>query len=307
MVETPVLFITFARPEYARQTWEGIKASQPKKLYFYSNKGRVEKEGEIERNEEIRAYINEIDWECELHTFFRKECVNVYDSIQGAINWLFHNEELGIILEEDCVPTKAFFSFVDQLIEKYRDIEKVWYISGDNFYDINPSGYDYIFSRYHWMYGWATWRDRWEKIKWSDFEVQNLLNSKLYYKLFKSKRQCENRKVQILKTKDMTLRNNCWDYGFGYTVDNSLGVGVFPTKHLIHNIGFSGEHHKKATTSFANKIPTYDQDVYIIEKEPPIVDADYEFDYQYFKIRRKARSLRERISELVRYYIKHRR
>lgn len=60
MVETPVLFVTFVRPDYARQTWEGIKATKPKTLYFYSNKGRAEKEGEVERNNEIRSYINEI-------------------------------------------------------------------------------------------------------------------------------------------------------------------------------------------------------------------------------------------------------
>ena len=58
MVQTPVLFITFVRPDYARQTWDGIKAAQPKKLYFYSNKGRADKEGEVNCNNEIRAYIN---------------------------------------------------------------------------------------------------------------------------------------------------------------------------------------------------------------------------------------------------------
>ena len=105
MVETPVLFVTFVRPDYARQTWEGIKATKPKTLYFYSNKGRAEKEGEVERNNEIRSYINEIDWDCDLHIFFREECVNVYDSLRGAIDWLFDNEERGIILEEDCVPS----------------------------------------------------------------------------------------------------------------------------------------------------------------------------------------------------------
>lgn len=89
MVETPVLFVTFVRPDYARQTWEGIKATKPKTLYFYSNKGRAEKEGEVERNNEIRSYINEIDWDCDLHIFFREECVNVYGSLRGAIDWLF--------------------------------------------------------------------------------------------------------------------------------------------------------------------------------------------------------------------------
>ena len=150
MVETPVLFITFVRPEYARQTFDAIKLAQPKKLYFYSNKGREEREGEVEKNEIIRSYINEIDWPCELHTWFRDECVNAYDSLRGAITWLFENEETGIVLEEDCVPTLGFFSFVDQLIPKFKDNKDVWYISGDNFYDLNPSGTDYILAYIRW-------------------------------------------------------------------------------------------------------------------------------------------------------------
>lgn len=47
MVNTPVLFETFVRVDYARQVWEAIKVAQPKTLYFYSNKGRPEKEGEV--------------------------------------------------------------------------------------------------------------------------------------------------------------------------------------------------------------------------------------------------------------------
>ena len=100
MVNTPILFETFARVEYARKVWEAIKQAQPKKLYFYSNKGRIDRRGEIDKNNEIRSWINEIDWDCELHTWFRDECVDVYTSLRGAINWLFNNEEEGIILED---------------------------------------------------------------------------------------------------------------------------------------------------------------------------------------------------------------
>lgn len=288
MVETPVLFITFVRPDYARPTWDGIKAAKPKKLYFYSNKGRAEKEGEVERNNEIRSYISEIDWECELHTFFREECVNIYDSIRSAISWLFENEEQGIILEEDCVPTKAFFSFVDQMIEKFKYEKKVWYISGDNFYNLNPSGNDYIFSRYHWMYGWATWRDRWNSIKWGDFGVERMLNDRVCDKLYKTKRQCRNRELQIRKTKDMVLNTNCWDYAFGYTIDQHLGFGVFPTHQLIHNIGIAGEHHRKPKVTFINAQPSYPSDTYVVIKDYPRCECDMDYDYQYHKIRRKA-------------------
>ena len=52
MVKSPILFITFVRPEYARYSWNAIKEAKPEKLYFYSNKGRIDKEGEIEKNNE---------------------------------------------------------------------------------------------------------------------------------------------------------------------------------------------------------------------------------------------------------------
>ena len=303
MVKTPVLFITFIRPDYARQTWEGIKAAKPKTLYFYSNKGRAEKEGEVECNNEIRSYINEIDWECDLHTWFRDECVNVYDSLRGAINWLFDNEERGLILEEDCVPTKLFFSFVDQMIEKFKEEKNVWYISGDNFYNLNPSGYDYIFSRYHWMYGWATWRDRWQRINWDNLGTEQILTRRICYNLYKTKTQAKSRERQIRNTQEMVCKTKCWDYAFGYTVDLHLGFGVFPTRQLIHNIGVTGQHHGTPQISVVNIAPSCPSNDYKIMNNYPQVACDKEFDYQYFKIRCKEQSFRVRIVLFVRNLI----
>ena len=128
MVQTPVLFETFVRIDYARKVWDAIKTAQPKKLYFYSNKGRKDIEGEIEKNDEIRSWIKEIDWDCDLHTWFRDECVNQYISLKGAMDWVFSNEEQAIVLEDDCVPSLAFFSYCDQLLEKFKNDKRVWLI-----------------------------------------------------------------------------------------------------------------------------------------------------------------------------------
>ena len=85
-MDIPVLFICFARPEYARRTFEAIKKNKPHKLYFYSNKGREEYGDEMQRNDEVRNLINEVDWNCDLHKWFREECVNVYESVHSAIH-----------------------------------------------------------------------------------------------------------------------------------------------------------------------------------------------------------------------------
>lgn len=284
MVKTPVLFITFVRPDYARQTWEGIKAAQPKTLYFYSNKGRAEKEGEVERNNEIRAYINEIDWECNLHTFFRDECVNVYDSLRSAINWLFDNEEQGIILEEDCVPTKAFFSFVDQMIDKFRNEEKVWCISGDNYVDEAMIDNDYFFSHYHYMYGWATWKDRWSRIDWVTPWVKNDITKPIFKDIYKTKNQVNFRVKELRGLVDFINRTKCWDYLFGYTMDCHRGLTVHPKYHLVTNVGIIGTHHAECGVSKINMVACPRFDVYPINSCPENFEANMEADYLVFKM-----------------------
>ena len=302
MVETPVLFVTFVRPDYARQTWEGIKATKPKTLYFYSNKGRAEKEGEVERNNEIRSYINEIDWDCDLHIFFREECVNVYDSVRGAIDWLFDNEERGIILEEDCVPTKAFFSFVDQMIEKFKEDKRVWCISGDNIIKQNPSGYDYMFSHLHAMYGWASWRDRWRMVNWDHLYIKETIDEHIYYRLFKTKEQAKAKEKALSNMEDMLYRTKCWDYIFGLCMDQYHALTVQPKEHLVKNIGVTGQHHTKAKVSQYNCEPNPSAEEYVIAKEPPFVFADFEHDYlTYCQLLRKPsffKRVKNRLSSL---------
>ena len=302
MVETPVLFVTFVRPDYARQTWEGIKATKRKTLYFYSNKGRAEKEGEVERNNEIRSYINEIDWDCDLHIFFREECVNVYDSLRGAIDWLFDNEERGIILEEDCVPTKAFFSFVDQMIEKFKEDKRVWCISGDNIIKQNPSGYDYMFSHLHAMYGWASWRDRWRMVNWDHLYIKETIDEHIYYRLFKTKEQAKAKEKALSNMEDMLYRTKCWDYIFGLCMDQYHALTVQPKEHLVKNIGVTGQHHTKAKVSQYNCEPNPSAEEYVIAKEPPFVFADFEHDYlTYCQLLRKPsffKRVKNRLSSL---------
>ena len=296
MVNTPVLFETFVRVEYARQVWEAIKEAQPRKLYFYSNKGRAEKEGEVERNNEIRSWIKEIDWDCDLHTWFRDECVDVYTSLRGAISWLFDNEETGIILEDDCVPTMSFFSFIDQMLELYKDEKKIWGVSGCNFFEYNPSGYDVIFSHTHYLYGWATWANRWHTIDWDDVEenFNSFIRENKCYKLYSSSKQARWEEKAWKKRKDFLLKTKCWDFVWDLTVDANNGVIVYPSRHLITNIGIIGIHHQGDAVSPANNTATEMGPNYSVSIFPPKICADNKYDFFMWK-KLKYRSLVSRI------------
>ena len=299
MVKTAVLFQTFARPEYARQVFDAIKACKPKKFYFYSNKARADKPDEVKRNEEIRSWVKEVDWDCELHTWFREDYVDVYTSLKGSVDWVCKHEEAWITLEEDVVPTPAFFSFCDQMIDYYRDNNRVWYVSGDNFFNLNPSGYDYIFSSYHWMFGWATWRDRWLAVDWENLRIEEMIAQGVHNHLYKTKSQAESRKRQVRELKDFLERTKCWDYIFGIVCDQNNSVGVFPKFHLITNIGQTGEHHPNSKKSFVNLASTISNENYLIKNRPRFILSDYEYDFQIQKKSYREKPFKYRIKKLL--------
>ena len=78
----------------------------------------------------------------------------------------FENEIEGIILEDDCVPNKSFFLYVEDLLSHYRDDKRVMAISGNNILgDSYKSQFSYTFSRYSLMWGLGNLEKSMESIR----------------------------------------------------------------------------------------------------------------------------------------------
>ena len=187
-----------------------------------------------------------------LDTFVRNQLLTIYGkrSIKSitlpkeiaseelsAIDWFFDNEEMGVILEDDCLPSQSFFWFCEELLERYKDDMRVWHISGDNFQDgIHRGDGDYYFSKYNHIWGWASWTNRWGSY---DVKMES-------YNLFETSNQLlnvfNNTKSQkywadvFFKVSDGQI--DTWDYQWTYTVLSNSGLSVLPNKNLISNIGF---------------------------------------------------------------------
>lgn len=282
MVETPVLYITFARPEYASQSFAAIKKAQPKKLYFYSNKARSDRPDEVARNEEVRSYINQIDWDCEVKTWFREEYVDVFTSLWGAIDWVFDNEEKACVIEEDVVASLAFFSYIDQIIDKYEDNDKIWIISGNNATpQYNPSNLSYFPSRWTDIYGWASWRKVWRKVDrkmtyWTDYrqtdDSKKYIGCKIIAWFYKMKGDMLYKKISGYY--------NPWDMIFCNNMRRNHGYSLIPHANLSKDIGLLGENHDVASASPLSNVD-YPYDEFIILNEPlDIVPSSY--DYKQF-------------------------
>ena len=134
---TPILFIIFNRKSTAERVFAKIREIKPKRLYVVADGPRANRPDDIEKCKQTRQIIDNVDWDCELKTLFRENNVGCGKGVSGAIDWFFSNEEKGIILEDDVLPNNDFFVFCEDLLERYKDVDKVKSISGNNF-NINP-------------------------------------------------------------------------------------------------------------------------------------------------------------------------
>ena len=159
-LETAVLFIVFNRLETTKSVFQAIRKARPQKLYIGGDGARKDKDGEAEKIVAVRKYVMEnIDWKCEVKTQFSEKNLGCKYAPASVINWFFKNEEMGIILEYDCLPSQSFFWFCQTLPKKYQDDTRVGDISGTNLLGKYKNGNkSYHFSNFGNNWGWATWR-----------------------------------------------------------------------------------------------------------------------------------------------------
>lgn len=298
MNNTPVLYITFARPEYASQSFAAIKKAQPKKLYFYSNKARDDRPDEVSRNEEVRSYVRQIDWACEVKTWFRDEYVDVFTSLWGAIDWVFDNEEQAIVIEEDVIASPAFFDYVGKLINTYKDNKKVWIISGNNALPkYTPKNLSYFPTRFADIYGWASWRDRWKQVDkrltfWPEFRKSPEFRS--YYETWLQRFFMRMYFDQVFNKID---HYNPWDFIFTCNMVRNQAYCLMPTGNLNQDIGVAGVNHGQAMESPLSRL-SYEGDTYMISYEPEEI-CPTSFDGIFFREDRLKGLIRRKIKKYL--------
>lgn len=251
-MNTPILFLVFNRPDTTKQVFQRIRDARPPRLYIAADGPRKGREGEGQKCEQVREITTNIDWDCEVKTLFRNENLGCKKSVSGGIDWFFDNEEVGIILEDDCIPNDSFFRFCEVLLSKYKDEENVMSISGNNFQPKQRTEDSYYFSKYMHCWGWATWRRAWKNF---DLEMQDwpkLKNELILADLFSSK-HAENYWSNIFdRVYDGKI--DSWAYIWQYSIWKEDGLNILPEKNLVSNIGFGEEatHTKNSNSKSAN-------------------------------------------------------
>lgn len=108
---TPVILVVFNRPNLLDNLLQQIKLANPKKVYVLADAPRVGNQADLALCEEVRAIIDSFDLGCELIKLYRTTNLGCKKNIETGLDWIFEQEEFGIILEDDCMPNLDFLDF----------------------------------------------------------------------------------------------------------------------------------------------------------------------------------------------------
>jgi hypothetical protein len=260
VVKSPILFLVFNRLDTTKRVFKVISEVKPERLYIASDGPRAYKAGENEQVAEVRKWIlDHVDWPCTVHKLFRDENFGCKKAVSSAISWYFAHEEKGIILEDDCLPNVSFFSFCDELLDRYKNDDRILSISGYNCLTNkgNRLNDSYFFSKYFHCWGWASWRSTWETYD-RDIVHWNSLDKKAFLSKIQPGWIFRNYWSRLLNGVSEG-KIDTWDFQMLYNVWERDGLCCTPRENLVTNIGFGPEatHTKDITDSNAN-IQTYE-------------------------------------------------
>lgn len=277
-MRTPVALIIFNRPDTTERVFAEIAKAKPPKLFVVADGPRSDRPADAEKCAAARAVIERVDWECEVLKNYSDLNLGCGRRPATGISWVFEKVEEAIILEDDCVPHPTFFPFCEELLEKYRDDERVMHISGSNFQFGHKRGpFSYFFSRHNCVWGWATWRRAWRH---HDIKIKlwpALRDTPLLVDILGDPRAVEGWQ-RILDGAFAGAGNvDYWDYQWTFACWAQSGLSVGPNTRLISNIGFGDQAtHTKSNNKRIANLPTAGM-VFPLQHPPYVVrnlDAD---------------------------------
>lgn len=274
-MKTPVALIIFNRPDTTERVFAGIAQARPPKLLVVADGPRADHPGEDERCAAARAIVERVDWDCEVLTSYSDVNLGCRRRVSSGLNWVFSLVDEAIILEDDCLPHPTFFRFCEELLERYRDDERIMHISGNNFQlGHKHTHYSYYFSRYNHIWGWSSWRRAWrfydvEMKLWPEFRdgrwLQDILDDSgaaaYWARCFQA---AYEDKV------------NSWDYQWTFACWTQGGLSVLPNVNLISNIGSGADSTHTADGSWFTGLPV--EAMRFPLQHPPFVVRDVQAD-----------------------------
>lgn len=260
----PIIVFVYNRPVHTKKMFESLAKNKQAKnsdIFIYSDSPKNEQAKE--NVTKVREYINDLP---QKNLFKSVTIVNakqnkgLANSVIDGVSNIINKYGKVIVLEDDLILSKHFIQYMNDALNFYQNNKKIWSISGYNLpIDIPKEYKKEIYLGYRGCsWGWATWKDRWDKVDWSVSDYKKIKNS--FFKRKKFNRGGND--MALMLDAQMQGRCNSWAIRWCYQQHKENMYTIYPVNSLIKNIGLDGTGtHSKISTNFNINIDTNNDSV----------------------------------------------
>ena len=254
----PIVIFCYNRPEHLQKTIKALQentlASQTTLIVYADSFKKVEDKA---KTDAIKVYLNAITGFLSIKLVFRTENFGLAKSIIEGATEVLNEYGKAIFLEDDLLTSPDFLQYMNDGLVFYENNQKIYSISGNNppikipQTIIKNNETVYLCPRAS-SWGFATWKDRWDKNDWQVTDFEDFIKNKNLIKKF----HIGGNDLTAMLLKQQKGLNNSWAIRWTYTHTKNNAFCVYPIQTKVHNIGMdnTGTHSSK-TTKYSHKEP----------------------------------------------------
>ena len=232
----PIVLFVYNRLDHVMRVIEHLSACElaSESILYVVSDGA--KPGDERKVEEVREYLKTISGFVDVIVEERESNYGIEESEVEAITRLINIHGKLIILEDDLLVGKYFLDYMNKALDKYVNEKDVFYISGYQFGYIKNMPQT-AFSKLSCTWGWATWKDRWDK-----FEMPPIHPEEIYNNPQRMYEFCYDNAFKDFGTMLVSQAENnefTWDICWYINMFNN-GLVLLPRQTLVYNMGFDG-------------------------------------------------------------------
>ena len=273
----PVVVFSYNRPDHLRRTLDALAKNDlasESVLYVYCDGPKPdateEQRQRIAANREVARATEGFK---EMHVVEAQQNKGLANSIIDGVTEVINVYGKVIVLEDDLLTSPYFLRYMNAALDFYQNRPAVMSISANRppveKMEIPADySYDVFVCLRSYSTGWATWKDRWDRVDWSMDYFDDFLKHPEQVEAFNRAGDDMTRLLQMHRDGKI----DSWAMRFGFAHFKEHAVAILPCVSYVDNIGFDGT----GRHSGINLTNEYRNDLSLSVKDPRFVDLLYE-------------------------------
>ncbi|GMV78690.1 MAG: hypothetical protein AMXMBFR79_18200 [Chitinophagaceae bacterium] len=251
-MNAPILVFTYKRLSSLEQLIESLQKNflaVESEVFIFSDAPKLEKD--VEAVNQVRKYLKTISGFKKITVIEAEKNKGLATSIISGISEIIDTYNKVIVLEDDLVLSSNFLVFMNKALDYYEKHLNVLSISGFGMPMKNLLSSEIYFTQRGASWGWATWKNRWEKVDWQVEDYSAFKNNAKQRALFNNM----GSDLSSMLDKQMNGKLDSWAIRFYYHQFKNKLFTIYPSVSKVINKGL--ENDKNATHTSWQKLSRF--------------------------------------------------